>query len=319
MLQQKNEADQAASSTTPAIDSLDALQESVVQNFLMNLLQESPSLATPVTPGLSTSPAFTDIDDFPNDTPLIAEDDFLTSEFLSNDPLFPPMPDYESTSPSIINYSLPHFSLPAEKAPALPGLSPLEQALYAFTPESPMLHDFATTAINPASLLRSPAVVDGPPSFPSPAMPSSPFVAPPMNRRKSSATGTRKGLTTEALVPINAPTQPRKYVTPSATSRKELPATFARKRARSTAFGDEDDELLEPLGPNATEVEQIEYKRRQNTIAARRSRARKLAHQQEMEMKIEKLTQDKDVWKERAIMCQQMLLGHGIPAPTFDD
>jgi len=224
------------------------------------------------------------------------------------------MPGYEQDNSPNIDYTLPHFGLPpAEKVP-VPNFS----SLYTFTPETPMLHDF-NGSVNPSSLVRSPMVPMGATSFPSPAMPSSPLMAPPMNRRKSSATGTRKGLTPEALVPIDAPTQARKYVTPSATSKKDLPATFARKRARSTAFGDEDEDHLEPLGPNATELEQIEYKRRQNTIAARRSRARKLQHQQELETKIDDLTREKDVWKERALMCQQMLVAHGIRAPSFED
>src|SRR5216684_2282762 len=59
-------------------------------------------------------------------------------------------------------------------------------------------------------------------------------------RRKSAPTGTRKNVTPETLVPYNAPIQSRKYRTPSATSRKELPATFARKRARTSAPGEEE-------------------------------------------------------------------------------
>ena len=52
---------------------------------------------------------------------------------------------------------------------------------------------------------------------------------------------------------------------------KDLPAIFARKRSRSQAF-EGDDELAEEeqLGPNATE-DQIEWKRQQNTLAARKS------------------------------------------------
>ncbi|KAF9459194.1 hypothetical protein BDZ94DRAFT_1149668, partial [Collybia nuda] len=147
-------------------------------------------------------------------------------------------------------------------------------------------------------------------SFPSPAPP----------RRKSSATGTRKGVTPEALVPIDAPTQPRKYVTPSATSRKEVPSVFAKKRARSQAFADDEDELFEePLRPGATEKEQIEYKRRQNTVAARRSRKRKLQHQQQLEERIEHLTRSRDVWRTRAHMFQDMLEAHGVCAPRFED
>ncbi|TFK34227.1 hypothetical protein BDQ12DRAFT_567877, partial [Crucibulum laeve] len=133
-------------------------------------------------------------------------------------------------------------------------------------------------------------------------------------RRKSSATGTRKGVTPETLVPLDAPTQPRRYVMPSATSRKEVPAVFARKRGRSAAFGEEDDELEEePLAPNATEKEQIEWKRRQNTLAARKSRKRKLEHQQELEGRVEQLERDVQVWKTRAETLQGMLTSYGAP------
>lgn len=76
-------------------------------------------------------------------------------------------------------------------------------------------------------------------------------------------------------------------MTPSATSRKEVPAGFAKKRSRSAAFADaddDDDEQLEELPPNATEKEQIEWKRRQNTLAARKSRKRKLEYTQNLEI-----------------------------------
>lgn len=95
---------------------------------------------------------------------------------------------------------------------------------------------------------------------------------------------------------------------------------FAKKRSRSQAFADEEDELAEePLRPGATEKEQIEYKRRQNTVAARRSRKRKLMHQQYLEDKIEELTQSREVWKTRAHILQDMLTANNIPAPQFGD
>ncbi|KAH9965513.1 hypothetical protein BC827DRAFT_862785 [Russula dissimulans] len=46
-------------------------------------------------------------------------------------------------------------------------------------------------------------------------------------RRTNVPTETHKNITPEPLVPYNAPIQPRKYHLPLATSRKELPATFA--------------------------------------------------------------------------------------------
>jgi hypothetical protein len=142
----------------------------------------------------------------------------------------------------------------------------------------------------------------------------------PLTRRKSTVTGTRKNITPESLVPIDAPTQPRKYITPSATSRKLVPTVFARKRARSQAFGDEEDQLEDEayvLPPNPTEQEMIEAKRRQNTIAARRSRKRKLEYQRELEDSVDALRVERDVWKTRALTCQALLKSHGHDTPEF--
>jgi len=279
----------------------------------------------PPTPDLTSSPDFNDFgDDFlitspENDfltTPLIGEDDVLTGMFDDEGGglLFP-----------LIDYSSAIFSQqPLEKPrppPALPDL----HSLYTMTPESPALHDFSPS-IDPAYLFISPRISTS--TFPSPeltSVPPTPVI--PMMRSGSSrlpsgATGTRKGVTPEALVPIDAPTQPRKYVTPSATSRKELPSIFAKKRARSVAFPDDDDQdggALEPLGPNPTERELIEYKRRQNTVAARRSRKRKLEYQQHLEEQVKSLQEEGVRWKERVAICQEMMKSHGIVPPSFVD
>jgi hypothetical protein len=167
-----------------------------------------------------------------------------------------------------------------------------------------MIPSPATPALDPSSLYLSPR------------LPSTFHEQP--GRRKIAATGTRKNITPESLVPLDAPTQPRKYTTPSSTSRKELPAVFARKRSRSQALGDDDDELgEEPLPPNATEKEQIEWKRRQNTLAARKSRKRKLQHQMELENTVEQLMSEKETWKARALMYQSMLQAQGLDVPNF--
>lgn len=139
------------------------------------------------------------------------------------------------------------------------------------------------------------------------------------SKRKSTVTGTRKNITPATLVPIDAPIQSRKYVTPSATSRKELPATWRRKRLR-TSGPDEVDELAEEsLVPTATEQEQIEAKRRQNTIAARRSRKRKLEYQRELEESTEQYKRESELWKQRALTCQALLRSHHIECPDFSD
>jgi hypothetical protein len=175
----------------------------------------------------------------------------------------------------------------------------------------------------------TPARFDGLLSMPSPTTPSldpSPMLPPshssftPPPRKKSSANGTRKNITPDALLPVEAPIQPRKYVTPSRTSRKELPAVFARKRARSMAFGDGDDEdqLLEELRalpPNPTEAQRIEAKRLQNTIAARRSRRRKLETQMQMEETLQQLQAENAYWKSVALACKEVMALHGLEVP----
>lgn len=92
-----------------------------------------------------------------------------------------------------------------------------------------------------------------------------------------------------------------------------------RKRARTQAFGEDDEEELAELPPNATEKEQIEHKRRQNTLAARKSRKRKLEHQLYLEEKVEQQERDIERWKTRAETLQKMLAAHGVTIPPFED
>ncbi|KAI6044916.1 hypothetical protein EDC04DRAFT_2865765 [Pisolithus marmoratus] len=149
--------------------------------------------------------------------------------------------------------------------------------------------------------------------------PMSPFESnihqPGPARRKMPVTGTRKNIKPDDLVPVDAPTQPRKYLTPSTTSRKAIPAVWARKRSREAAFGDEEDQLPEDVGPSMSEQEAIEAKRRQNTIAARRSRKRKLEYQRELEESAERYKRESETWKMRAQTYHALLQSHGIPVP----
>ena len=133
-------------------------------------------------------------------------------------------------------------------------------------------------------------------------------------RRKSVPTGTRKNVTPESLIPVNAPIQSRKYVTDSATSRKELPAVFARKRKRVSVDLDEEEDIL-AAPPTVNELSAIEAKRRQNTLAARRSRKRKLEYQRELETVIDNERAEKDAWKQRALAFEAILNSNGIRIP----
>lgn len=148
------------------------------------------------------------------------------------------------------------------------------------------------------------------------------------SRRKSTATGTRKNITPESLVPVDAPIQGRNYVTPSVTSRKEIPAAFLksqkRKRSRAQAFGGEEDQAVSPADAdaeeqpplNATEKEIIEWKRRQNTLAARKSRKRKLEHQQFLESRVKDLESENEMLKVRAEALEAALRAHNILLPA---
>ena len=134
--------------------------------------------------------------------------------------------------------------------------------------------------------------------------------------RKSAPTGTRKNITPESLVPDDAPIQARKYRLPSATSRKELPATFARKRARTSGPGEDEPSV----GPSLSEEDAIKTKRLQNTLAARRSRKRKLEYQRELEEAIEAERMDKEMWREHALILEALLRdkGHEVPPRMMD-
>ena len=86
------------------------------------------------------------------------------------------------------------------------------------------------------------------------------------------------------IVPLDAPIQKRKFVTPSRTSRKRLPKAIERilppskrQRLKSVKLEEDDGEYqAENAGELPQEIEDIvERKRKENTLAARVSRQRK--------------------------------------------
>ncbi|ESK93212.1 ectomycorrhiza-regulated protein [Moniliophthora roreri MCA 2997] len=123
----------------------------------------------------------------------------------------------------------------------------------------------------------------------------------------------------DTLLPLDAPVQPRHYATPSATSRKEIPSYYLKRRPQTQVSDEEDDELTEELPPNATDQEKIEHRRHKNTIAARRSRRRKVVYQQQLEDLVERLTIEKEQWKTRAQMLRQIAESRGIACPDWED
>ncbi|KAJ6514514.1 hypothetical protein DFH09DRAFT_1135949 [Mycena vulgaris] len=254
-----------------------------------------------------TSPMETPYDDFATSP----ADDSPFSDFLTT-PVMPSASDSDMLTGPLIdevgyNDNMSLFgglsAYPTYEVSVAPKL-PSTAQLYTISPGTPALDSIdPTTTVFP----------------PQPKSTASPVEAP--SRRRTTATGTRKNLKPEALIPLEAPTQKRTYITPSATSRKAVPAVFAqKKRLHSVAFSADDDEAeLGVLSPTASEAETIEYKRRQNTLAARKSRKRKLEHQQMLEDEIAVLKGDVDRWKTRAMMAQDLLQANGVPFTPFED
>lgn len=245
----------------------------------LNEYLTSPLIDSPLDDELLTTPAFGTADINAGILTSPLLDDFGGDSYGEFPSLFD---DFDAICP------------PSKTVESRNLLQPDFDQMYQISPDTPMFDTPATSLL------------------------SSPSYHPP--QRKSNVNGTRKNITPESLVPVDAPTQQRKYLTPSATSRKVVPAVFARKRARAAAFGDEQDELEDVvITPSMSEHEQIEAKRRQNTIAARRSRKRKLEYQRELEESIEKYKRESEIWKARAMTCQALLRSHNIECPEFPD
>lgn len=177
-----------------------------------------------------------------------------------------------------------------------------------------------TPAQAPSHFLPSPvqsAASSSPPfAFPTASLPATTT----QNTRATSIardgpTGHRRNITASSLVSVEAPTQPRTYTKPSATSRKEIPAAFqsgakaskaSKKRQASEAFEAE-------VGEGGSLEDAIEAKRRQNTVAARRSRMRKLEYVRELETRVEDLQRERDEAIARAERAEALLRGEVLP------
>ena len=110
---------------------------------------------------------------------------------------------------------------------------------------------------------------------------------------------------------------PRLSVTPPSGYRTQRSPT-SRRFSRSHPYSDDEEEPLDrPLPENATEQEKIDWRRRQNTLAARKSRKRKQDQMQQLQDDVQRLSKEKDVWRERALMMKQLLISHGLPSPNF--
>ena len=127
-------------------------------------------------------------------------------------------------------------------------------------------------------------------------------------------------------LPVEAPIQPRRYLTPSVTSRKDLPAHFARQLSRCPALNrksseDEQDQLAED-GIGALDqdlVEQIQEKRRRNTLSARKSRQRKMQQMRDLEQERDELLTLVHDYRKYVLEMHKYLESQGLnyELPTF--
>lgn len=109
----------------------------------------------------------------------------------------------------------------------------------------------------------------------------------------------------------------RNYILPSATSRKRAPAAISAKltgpaakkgkRARRDSTPLPEDEPLDPEDIPDELLSAIELKRRQNTLAARRSRMRKAGHLAELKDEIDGLKSELEQWKAKYAELEEVL------------
>ncbi|GAA6042517.1 hypothetical protein JCM8097_004641 [Rhodosporidiobolus ruineniae] len=205
------------------------------------------------------------------------------SEFLAS-PMFS-VPESAAASTTISELPLPS---PVDdlnsSAPSLSWFPPLPSTS---TLSAPSGLDFSFPDFPPSTSAFAPP----PPPAPTP-LPSSSSSR--TSSTKPKPTGFRAGST--PLLPMDAPIQSRNSVVPSATSRKRKTAAAEKALAKRRKGGDDSVDAPAPAADEEEElpadiVAAVERKRLQNTLSARKSRARKQARLQELETENEALKQ----------------------------
>jgi hypothetical protein len=108
----------------------------------------------------------------------------------------------------------------------------------------------------------------------------------------------------------NQASETRSAITPDAFTSVDNPTQLCQE---TNQFANES--YFPPL---PTEADLIEAKRRHSTIAARRSRRRKLAYLRELEESVVWLREQSDHWKARKVTYETILKRHGLEVPECD-
>ncbi|GAA5822199.1 hypothetical protein JCM11251_004890 [Rhodosporidiobolus azoricus] len=202
-----------------------------------------------------------------------------------------------NTSPLSEFLASPMFSVPGSAMPSttfseLPLPSPATAAP-SFFPPLPSTLDFSSSVLPTTTFLRPS------PPLPSPPAASSAFSAVSFTQAKGKRPTKPTGFapTATPLLALDAPIQSHNSVLPSATSRKRKTAQAEKALAKRRKSGSPDEEEGTPAPADGGEAEDlpadivaaVERKRLQNTLSARKSRARKQARLQELETENEQL------------------------------
>ncbi|GAA5886651.1 hypothetical protein JCM5296_005360 [Sporobolomyces johnsonii] len=261
------------------------------------MFQSSPSSSLPLPSadaGASADPLRFDAS---LDSPLgLAQDGSPWSELLAS-----PMFSLIGSAPASATTSeLPLPSPPAEPSagsvPALPLFPPL--------PHSDSLP--LSTALRPLPPL---------PTRPTPTpLPSGSSSSSSSNTTSLSNRPAPTGFRSTHLLPLDAPIQPRNAVLPSSTTRKRKTAAAEKALAKRARADTPSAAPPDPAAPGDEElpadiVAAMERKRLQNTISARKSRARKANHMQELQAENERLRQENEVLAAKVAEFERRMTG----------
>ncbi|KAK4057526.1 hypothetical protein OIO90_001595 [Microbotryomycetes sp. JL221] len=243
-------------------------------------------------------------------------DDSPLSEFFAS-PMFEE--ESESDVPPLVYGSLfPSSTSTTAATPSIAGLSLLPSTLTASSRAAPAFVSPALLPLHssvPPTPVLSPAVTHI--SIGSTATSSVQSVQEESQIKKArQATGFRGHDT--ALTPLDAPIQPRQYMVPSTTSRKRKTVAVEREMAKRSRGAVRDDSIVAATsseGDAAASTEDIpsdlvaavERKRLQNTLSARKSRARKQERLAELEDRNHALESENQALKARVQQLESML------------
>lgn len=121
----------------------------------------------------------------------------------------------------------------------------------------------------------------------------------------------------DSVLPIRPPNTQTRPISAVSNSYEPYPKQSPQSRRRVNSDDEDNSDDFELNDPNASDEQKREYKRRQNTLAARRSRARRALETQSLREENARLKTENAVWKERALMMGRLLATHGVPCPSF--